>query len=208
MKNANSYAIHHPTAAVLLWRIGPAFVILLALMAASFARNTVYQTTIGLWEDAVRKSPDKARPHYNLGRLYSDQKRSAEALREYQAAERLDPLDPVTHYNIGNTLLMLGRGPEAVPEYRAALTLQPNYPDALHNFEVAIRIQIDKALARKDQQAEAAWRNNLGNLFFMRREFDKSRKEYEAALRLAPGFEEARYNLGKILDELSKAGSR
>ena len=181
-----------------------AFAILLALMAASFARNTVYQTTIGLWEDAVRKSPDKARPHYNLGRLYSDQKRSAEALREYQAAERLDPLDPVTHYNIGNTLLVLGRGPEAIPEYRAALALQPNYPDALHNFEVAIRIQIDKALARKDQQAEAAWRNNLGNLFFMRREFDKSRQEYETALRLVPGFEEARYNLAKVYDELNR----
>jgi protein O-mannosyl-transferase len=185
-----------------------AFVILLALMAASFARNTVYQTTIGLWEDAVRKSPDKARPHYNLGRLYSDQQRSAEALREYQAAERLDPLDPVTHYNIGNTLLMLGRGPEAVPEYRAALALQPNYPDALHNFEVAIRIQIDNALAKEDQQAEAAWRNNLGNLFFMRREFAKSRQEYETALRLAPGFEDARFNLGKVLDELTGAGHR
>ncbi|HTF99739.1 MAG TPA: tetratricopeptide repeat protein [Nitrospirota bacterium] len=184
------------------------FAILLTLMAVSFARNTVYHSTIGLWEDAAGKSPDKARPHYNLGRLYSDKQRSAEALREYQVAERLDLLDPVTHYNIGNTLLMLGRGHEAIPEYRAALALKPDYPDALHNFEVAIRIQIHKATAGNDQQAEAAWRNNLGNLFFIRREFEKSRQEYESALRILPGFEEARFNLGKVLDEMKRAGYR
>ncbi|HTG02429.1 MAG TPA: tetratricopeptide repeat protein [Nitrospirota bacterium] len=183
-----------------------AFIVLLVLMATVFTRNAVYKTTVGLWEDAARKSTNKARPHYNLGRLYSDQWRSDEALREYQVAERIDPLDPVTRYNIGNTLLVLGRGPEAIPEYRAALNLQPNYPDALHNLEVAIRIQIDSAVARKDKQAEAAWRNNLGNLFFMRMAFDKSRQEYETALRLAPGFSEAQYNLGKIFDELNRKG--
>ncbi len=182
--------------------------ILLALMAVCFARNTVYQSATGLWEDAVEKSPGKARPHYNLGRLYSDERRNVEALREYRVAERLDPLDPVTHYNIGNVMLILGRGTEAVPEYRAALALQPNYRDALHNFEVAIRIEIDKATAGKNRQAEAAWRNNLGNLFFMQLAFAKSRSEYEAALRLLPGFTEARFNLEKVLDEMRKAGQR
>ncbi len=97
MKKANPPQRTKFAVPIAIVQAAAAVVILLALGAASLARNSAYYSTILLWEDAAAKSPAKARPHYNLGRLYSDQRRSGKALGEYRAAALLDPLDPVTH---------------------------------------------------------------------------------------------------------------
>jgi tetratricopeptide (TPR) repeat protein len=40
----------------------------IASAVLTYKRNVVYASAISLWSDATFKSPDKARPHYNLGR--------------------------------------------------------------------------------------------------------------------------------------------
>ena len=40
------------------------------LTIVSSARNAVWQDDIHLWEDAVKKSPNRAGVHYNLGNVY------------------------------------------------------------------------------------------------------------------------------------------
>ncbi len=69
-----------------------AFALLLCLLAAfTVRRNRVYASEITLWEDAVEKSPLKARPHNNLGYAYYLAGRHEEAEREYRAALQCDP---------------------------------------------------------------------------------------------------------------------
>lgn len=63
----------------------------LTLAALTIARNQDYGSEIALWEDTVRKSPNKARVHNNLGYAYRLAHRNADARREFSAALKLDP---------------------------------------------------------------------------------------------------------------------
>lgn len=45
------------------------------LSIATYQRNTVWHDEITLWEDVVKKSPNKARGYNNLGNLYMDKNR-------------------------------------------------------------------------------------------------------------------------------------
>lgn len=129
---------------------GPAVILLtlalFILSAMSYARNAVWKNETGIWKDAAEKSNNKARPHYNLGRLYRTEGRDHEALREYLVAARLDPGDPVTHYNAANTYLMLGRPAEAIAQYLSAISLKSDYADARYNLDVAVRILKDRGV--------------------------------------------------------------
>jgi len=70
-------------------RLLVAVMVLLGLFTG--VRNNDYRSEIALWEDAVKKSPLKARPHNNLGYAYFLEGRQKEAEKEYLEALRLDP---------------------------------------------------------------------------------------------------------------------
>jgi hypothetical protein len=61
------------------------------LVALTVARNTVWQSPLTLWLDAVEKSPRKARVHVNVGVAYHGVDRLDDAVRHYCRALRLDP---------------------------------------------------------------------------------------------------------------------
>lgn len=68
------------------------FALVLCLLAAfTVMRNAAYASEIALWEDTVKKSPLKARPHSNLGYAYYLAGRREDAGREYRAALQCDP---------------------------------------------------------------------------------------------------------------------
>jgi len=71
-----------------------AVVALLALLAcgvATFQRNQTYGSAVSFWEDALDKSPRKARVANNLGYAYQQAGRIAEAKLAYQQAINADP---------------------------------------------------------------------------------------------------------------------
>ncbi len=51
--------------------------------------NKVWATEITLWEDTVRKSPGKIRPHYNLGHAYQSDGQAERAKAEYKICVEL-----------------------------------------------------------------------------------------------------------------------
>lgn len=63
----------------------------LLLVSLTFARNEVWRTPLGLWRDALAKSPNKARVHANVGTALYDLGRLDEAIAEYCQALALDP---------------------------------------------------------------------------------------------------------------------
>jgi len=78
----------------LLVRLGSAAlvtVVTLALCFWTYQRNLLYQDPLLLWSDAVKKSPNKARPHNNLGYAYSLHGDWDRAIDEFRTAARLDP---------------------------------------------------------------------------------------------------------------------
>ncbi|MDH4152370.1 MAG: hypothetical protein OEV01_01155 [Nitrospira sp.] len=61
------------------------------LCVFTYQRNQLYQDRLLLWSDAVQKSPNKARPHNNLGYAYSLHGDWDHAIEEFRIAARLDP---------------------------------------------------------------------------------------------------------------------
>jgi len=44
--------------------------IIIAFLIASYSRNMIWKDDLSLWEDIVKKSPNKARGYNNLGTSY------------------------------------------------------------------------------------------------------------------------------------------
>lgn len=82
----------------------PALAVLaITLGVLTLSRNHDYRSEIALWEDAVAKSPAKARVHNNLGYAYKLAGRGSEARSEFLRALELDP----AYYKARNNLLRL-----------------------------------------------------------------------------------------------------
>jgi tetratricopeptide (TPR) repeat protein len=70
---------------------GLAMMLVFVLCLFTYQRNLLYQDRLLLWSDAVRKSPNKARPHNNLGYAYSLHGDWDRAIEEFRTAAQLDP---------------------------------------------------------------------------------------------------------------------
>ncbi len=146
--------------------------VVLILSGATYARNTVWMSKISLWEDVVRKSPNKARPRNNLGVFYYEAGYLDKGESEFQAALKIDPGYPDAHYNLGNIYLASGRMDEALREFQTAVKLKTDYADA---------------------------HNNLGTVYAERGNFEAALREFQTALQI-DAKNPARKNLEKLLE--------
>jgi protein O-mannosyl-transferase len=71
----------------------------------TYQRNLLYKDRFLLWSDAVTKSPNKARPHNNLGRAYALQGDWDRAIEEFRTAARLDPDFIIARQNLRDAYL-------------------------------------------------------------------------------------------------------
>jgi len=102
----------------------------------TYARNEVWRSEISLWQDAVQKSPNKARPHVNYGRaLYATGLGDAEkAKKHFEIANRLCPHCPIPYHNLANFFWKEGDYQRAISLELEAIRLKPNYYDALYHL--------------------------------------------------------------------------
>ncbi len=188
-------------------RPGLALTAALAVAAAGVMltrhRNEVYRSDLALWQDTVAKRPDYARAHNNLGTVFLNAGRPAEAMAEFLKTSALDPDYAEAHNNRGTVLLQAGRTGESLAEYETALRLRPAYPKAHKNLGIALvaagRVregiaQYEEALRLQPDYAEA--RYSLGNALLQLGQPAAAATEFSAAVRLDPDYAEAHNNLG------------
>jgi tetratricopeptide (TPR) repeat protein len=106
---------------------------ILALAGASYQRNRAWMNSLLLLEDNVKKSPGKARPHYNLGLQLSLIGRIDEAIGYFRAAIRLRPTSE-EYNNLGNAYEAKGLIDQAAEQYRMAISLDTANAEAYHNL--------------------------------------------------------------------------
>ncbi len=83
------------------------------------------------WLRAVELNPAaSADARVNLGKLYSMQGKSSEAIRQLKEALRIDPNNSQAHYAIGNVLVRQGNLAEAEVHYTEVLRLAPSFKAA------------------------------------------------------------------------------
>lgn len=179
--------------------------VLLAFSVMTYSRNKVWKNETSLWEDVVVKSPDKARPHSNLGYFYMEDGRLDKAEKHLQAALRLKPDYVEALTSLGNVYLMEGRRDEALRELKTALKLNPKYTEAHINLGnlYSAEGRLDEALGEYEtvlrlnpDHAEA--HTSLGNVYLMKGLKDKALREYRTALKVNPDDFQTHNNLGNL----------
>ena len=157
-----------------VWR--PAIGIALGVIATLYAvrtvtRNSDWHDELTLYTRTLEFSPDAYLIRANLGTVYWNMGRTAEAEREWREALREGPSTLVTLNNLGILKTQQKRYPEAVEYLKKAIALKPTYAKAHQNLGAAYE---QMGLA---EQAET---------------------EYQEAVRLAPLNAEAHSLLGKF----------
>jgi Tfp pilus assembly protein PilF len=127
-------------------------------------------------EKAIQLSPNYAWAHHVLGAVFLREHDYDKADSELRTALRLDPARADVHLALGQVALARNSPAEAAAQYAAMLESD-----------------------RSDPQAHVG----LGQALAMQGRLDEARAEYAEALRLAPGYSEARHQL-EMLD-LSRA---
>ena len=75
------------------------------LCVVTYQRNELYRDPVLLWSDTVGKSPQKARPHNNLGHAYAMQDNWDRAIEEFRTAAQLDPNYTLAQQNLRDAYL-------------------------------------------------------------------------------------------------------
>jgi len=130
---------------------------------------------------AIRKKPDYAEAHNNLGNLLSLQGKSEEAIREYEkAVENVTyPTPEYAYYNMGREYALLKDLPKAEAMYRRAIVLRPSFVEAYQELAMV-------------QSKEGKWKETARTL----------EKMVEIAPFYAPGW----MDLGRLYLRLDRPG--
>ena len=175
------------------------------LSGAAYARNSVWKTNISVWEDNVRKSPSKARPHNNLGVAYDKKGRTDDAIRELLTAIEVDPAYGQSHNNLAIIYDREGRTDDAIRQYVLAIQINPKDEESHYNLGVAydkkgltddaIR-ELLTAIQINPDYGQA--RNNLGIIYARMGRTEESIREFLTVKSIAPDSIKAYNNLGIV----------
>jgi tetratricopeptide (TPR) repeat protein len=160
---------------------GATAVAAVALIAATWTRNTDYRSFVGMWTDVVAKAPGNAKAWKNLGLGLAEEGRFEESIVTFQKAIFLGETSSVTpagwlagvECNLGASLMSMGRLDEAAAA-----------------FDKAIHLNGEDCLAHVNRGIIAL---RLGDV-------DAARTCFEKAIDLRPEYAPAYVNLGIVVE--------
>ena len=167
--------------------------ILISLVAASFARNNVYRSTLSLWKNITETSPNKRRAHENYGQALSTAGYLHEALEQFNTVLALKddgsvPLRDL-YREIGVVHFRLGSLDKAVEAWKKGLLYADGDPGLLNNLSVAYMQQerYDEAAASAQAALRANPRmpqllNTLGQVSMIKKEYEKAANYFLEAI--------------------------
>ncbi len=188
------------------------YLILLILVtgfgSAGYQRNVVWKNEVSLWRDIVNKSPNKYRPHHNLGDAYfCAGKEYGLATTEYKKALQIKPGAEKPHMGLGKIHLKKQLIDKAIEEFNTALTLQPGSPEVYYrlatayvqmgHLDMAIRY-FQKSLTLSSKFILS--RIGLADAFFKYGMLNDAIVHYKTVLETIPDNAEAYFNIGTIYD--------
>jgi Tfp pilus assembly protein PilF len=183
----------------------------LIFSGVTYARNMEWTSKITLWEDVVKKSPDKARAHNNLGAAYYRQGRMEDALREFQLALSINPNYADAHSDLGAIYYRQGRMEDALREFQLALSINPNYAEAHNNLGAVYYSQGRMEDALREFQTSllldpdyADVHHNLGKFYLTSGRMEDALREFQAAVKLKVDYADAHNNLGTVYEMLGR----
>ena len=183
-------------------------VIILALLVAGYAataysRNRIWKDEIALWEDVVKKSPQKARAHTNLGLAYTAAGQFERAISEDNRALEISPGYGDAYCSRANAYYYLGEYDKAIADYDKAIGLKPRNADFYFNrgFAYGKKGDIDSAISDWTQTIRLDPHNagahyNRGFAYYRQGSLEQAVSDYTSALSIYPKYTDAYYNRG------------
>ncbi|MDE2027728.1 MAG: tetratricopeptide repeat protein [Candidatus Omnitrophica bacterium] len=165
-------------------------------------RNEVWRDELTLWNDAVVKSPHKARPYNNRAYAYLKQGRLPEALADYNKAISLDKTDTDAYVGRGLVFDAQGDFDKAIADYNTAIAVQPD-AKAYNNRGIFYFHQgrwasavadLTRAIALDPQNEKAYY--NRGLSFAKQGRVRRAVADYNKAIALDGANADAYYNRG------------
>jgi tetratricopeptide (TPR) repeat protein len=139
--------------------------------AGATGQHTDPAEAIALFEAFLRRTPDHAEAHYDLGCLHHRRHDLPNAIACYRRAATLQPDCFEFHFNLAAALFQSDQLTEAAESYRQATRIRPDDADAHYSLGVALQTLGDESSAMQ---------------------------AYVSALRINPDFPRALSNLGAL----------
>jgi protein O-mannosyl-transferase len=189
--------------------------IILLFSLLTYQRNTVWADTVTLWADAAAKSPNKPRPHVNLGRAYRKKGAYDKAMISYLNAFGLERMNKVakaqTYVNMGALYGDMGEYDKEIFFSLQAIELDPKNAQAHSNLGYAYALIQDYAKAieygekavKIAPRFEEGW-NNLGVIYGNMGQYEKAAELFDRAVKINPYYEQAARNLEKARNLVEK----
>ena len=136
------------------------------------------------YKEAVRNNPQDGMGHYNLGEVYIELSRFAEALSPLKEAVRINPKLRSGYYQLGFALVQLGRDDEALEPLERALQLDP------------------KTQVTRKMLAEA--HTNLSVMLGKRKQHQEAMTHIQQAIACLPEYGPAHLSLAVCFTELGR----
>ena len=128
----------------------------------TYQRNKVWENEFTLWNDAVGKSPHKARPYTNRGAAYSSMGGFIQAIRDYNKSIEINPdFNEVAYYNRGNYYSRQNQLTQAIADYNKAINISPGYLEAY---------------------------TNRGHAYYQKGDFNQAISDYSKAIAINPNY--------------------
>ncbi len=163
--------------------IAGSLVVVGLLSYLAYQRNLVWRSERSLWEDVVRKSPIKCRPHINLGKAYYQEKRYDKALEVLNRAVELEPRNFLAYLNRGNVYKALKKYQKAYEDYEMVRHLEPAYAPAYYNFGNLMFEQRRYVEAEMLYNSAIGWLPQYAAAYFGKANALKAQKKYDEALK-------------------------
>jgi tetratricopeptide (TPR) repeat protein len=180
---------------------------------AACAALTVHQEFFWKNEKAYNERLVEVSPHNyiglrDLGICWLEEKRTNEAISNFQYAIQLNPTYAGAHQSLGIVLQRLGNTGEAIRQFQEAIRFRAHYAEAydglgtafdtMGRFDEAVR-QYREAIRSNPDDARIHY--NLAGSLHREGQIDEALKELQQAIRLQPDCAEAYNNVGAILEE-------
>ena len=110
--------------------------ITLFFIIVTFQRNKVWQNSINLFTDLVKKYPNQAHAHFILAKNLMDVPDLNGALVSMNRSIELDPKAPESYFYRGNIFYSQQNYTAALNDYLKAVELNPQYREAYYNIGV------------------------------------------------------------------------
>lgn len=114
----------------------------------------------------VKKNPDNAEAHNNLGLCYTKSGKYDMAKEAFKQAIRIEPDYAEAHKNLGNCYAELGKYQEAVEFYKQAIKIKPKYAEAHFNLGIVYIILNDRGSALEEYKILKELNREMANDFF------------------------------------------